>query len=273
VDRWPALAGWRGLHDPEVQAHFNHTFYAYDAALGNDAAMIKNGLKLDYTIGYFGAVADGCIKARLEQALPTLFMLWSPHHLLPQFKLSRIQLWPFQSDAEFRDGKTDYPIDIVEKVVSKSLAQIAPEVSKLVARYMISNPNQEEIMAAVDRDNFTAHGASCAWLLNAKNAAKMRSWLPPPEVRRSLLSHPYCGSCARVAVGGRLGMVGLLPEQAFGCASGQYLAAADDDRCSVCPPGSSSVGGRASMCTQCRPGRSASAAQPLLGAVFSFGSG
>ncbi len=69
------------------------------------------------------------------------------------------------------------------KVVSKSLVQIAPEVSKLVARYMIlvSNPNQEEIMAAVDRDNFTAHGASCAWLLNAKNAAKMLSWLPHPR--------------------------------------------------------------------------------------------
>jgi hypothetical protein len=194
VNRWPALAGWRGLHDPEVQSHFNRTFYAYDEAYGNDAAMIKNGLRLDYKIGYFGAdVADGLIKARLEQGLPTLFYLWSPHQLQPQFKLSRIQLWPFQSEPEFREGKSDYPVDFLEKVVSKSLAQIAPQVSKLVARYMISNPNQEGIMAAVDRDNITAHGASCAWLLNAKNAAEMLSWIPPPEVRRSLSSHPFCG--------------------------------------------------------------------------------
>ncbi len=183
VDRWPALSGWRGLQDRAVQLHFNHTFYAYDEAYGNDAVMMKNGLSLDYNIVYFGAdAADALLKARLQMGLPTLCYLWSPHQLQPQFKLSRIQLRPFRSDAEFREGKTDYPIDVVEKLVSKSLAAIAPRVSQLVSRYSITNADQEEIMAAVDRGGLSAHEASCAWLLDAKNADSVLGWIPPAPV-------------------------------------------------------------------------------------------
>ena len=34
LERWPALAGWRGLRDPEVKQHFNKTIYAFEPDWG-----------------------------------------------------------------------------------------------------------------------------------------------------------------------------------------------------------------------------------------------
>ncbi len=198
------MSGWRGLHDRDVQLHFNLTFYAYDEAYGNDAAMLKTGLREDYNIVYLGAdVADALLKTRFQRGLPTLCYLWSPHQFQPQFNLSRIQLWPFRSGAEFLEGKTDYPIDVVEKVGSKSLVAIAPRVSQLAARYSISNADQEEIMASVDKGGLTAHGASCAWLLKEKTADQLRSWIPPPEVHSIIFALASVPAFSRL-VGGFL---------------------------------------------------------------------
>ena len=40
VERWPALAGWRGLKDPAVQEHFDNTARACSRAWPDAARLI-----------------------------------------------------------------------------------------------------------------------------------------------------------------------------------------------------------------------------------------
>ena len=55
VDRWNALAGFRGLRDPQVRQHFNGTFIAFEAeGWGPNQALIEN-LDLRYDAIYLGA--------------------------------------------------------------------------------------------------------------------------------------------------------------------------------------------------------------------------
>ena len=56
-DKWPSLASWRGLHNPEVKRHFNSTIYAFEPEWGSEEALMKN-LELGYIVQYMGG-AEG----------------------------------------------------------------------------------------------------------------------------------------------------------------------------------------------------------------------
>ncbi len=81
VERWPDLAGWRGLLNPEVRAHFNRTFYAFGSAdnpdgWGPNAALLEN-LGIGYQVVYINPdEAETVIADRLAKNLPVLFFLW-----------------------------------------------------------------------------------------------------------------------------------------------------------------------------------------------------
>ena len=120
VARWPALAGWRGLLDPEVRTHFNKTFFSYgtsgvdeDSWGPNRELMDSLGVGFDFV--FMGTNAEEYIRARLGAGLSSIFYLWVPHALQKRFELSRIQL-PVYGKARFDAGQADYPIDVLEKV-------------------------------------------------------------------------------------------------------------------------------------------------------------
>jgi hypothetical protein len=82
VAKWPALAGWRGLLDPVVRAHFNDTFWAYGTAGFDDGDWGPNeqlmqlqgetGEGIGYDVVFMGAAAETVITARLEAGLSPL---------------------------------------------------------------------------------------------------------------------------------------------------------------------------------------------------------
>ena len=123
LERWPALAGYRGLRDSDVHRHFNGTLYSVgtygvDSDTWGPQQEILNGLGLEYRVVWMGSSEESetLIKARLDAGLPTLFYLWDPHPLIDQYKLSRIQLPRFEGLGPYLQGKTDFPIDVLEKV-------------------------------------------------------------------------------------------------------------------------------------------------------------
>ena len=93
VEQWPALAGWRGLRDPDVRQHFNGTIFAFSPEWGYEEALMKN-LKLNYHVHYMGDNGIDLLKSRLIAGKPTLFYMWSPHPFVKQFNLARIQPTP-----------------------------------------------------------------------------------------------------------------------------------------------------------------------------------
>jgi hypothetical protein len=225
LERWPALAGYRGLRDADVHRHFNGTLYSFGAygvdsdTWGPQEEMLR-GLGLEYRVVWMGTSeeSEALIKSRLEAGMPMLFYLWDPHPLIDQYKLSRIQLPRYEGLDPYLEGKTDFPIDVLEKVFSTKLASFAPEVHDFYFRFRIDNAVQRQIMRAVDSEGLSMLQATCAWLRTPANAERWGRWLKSDVT----------------------------------CAIGSYLV--NDTSCELCPKGSGSLGGRLTECTKCAAG-------------------
>ncbi len=218
MDRWNALAGYRGLRDPEVRRHFNGTFLAFERSWGDEELRMTN-LDLRYDVAYLGATATAdAIRARLDAGLSAFFYLWSPHALNSRYSLNRIQL-PAYTPELFELGLSDYPMDVLEKVAAKILSEYAPDVAKMYSLFRIDNPTQESMLAAID-SGLSAMQATCAWMQEEENAAVLEAWIPVAQLA---------------------------------CDPGNY--AVDESSCAPCPAGSASVGGVVSTCTSCSAGK------------------
>jgi hypothetical protein len=225
VERWPALAGYRGLRDPDVHRHFNGTLFSFgtygmDSDTWGPQQEILRGLGLEYRVGWMGSSeeSEAFIKSRLDADLPILFYLWDPHPLIEQYKLSRIQLPRYEGSHPYLEGKTDFPVDVLEKVFSSKLASFAPEVHDFYIRFRIDNAVQRQIMLAVDSQGLSVPQATCAWIRTPANTERWRRWL----------------------------------ESDVTCPIGHYLV--NETSCELCPQGSGSLGGRLTKCTQCAAG-------------------
>ena len=222
--------------DPAVVQYFNATFHAFSPGWGPTATQMQS-LGVHYDIVYDKG-ADAWVASQLRARAPAFFFLYSPHQLLAQFELNRIQL-PTYSVARFAKGVGDFPLDVLEKarhttatrvvlyatrlswqVASRNLAEIAPSALALLGRFEIDNAVQESIMASIDVERGSAIQASCAWLRNEQNRATWQAWLPP-----------------------------------FSCQVGEFVVDADErypERCQRCPKGFSSA--RGLKCTPCAAG-------------------
>jgi ABC-type proline/glycine betaine transport system substrate-binding protein len=187
VDRFPALAGWRGLNDSAVRGYFGGMLYAFVPGWGPVEEMLSN-LGLDYKVVFLGTEAAMTIKSRLQAGLPTLFYLWSPHPLNAQFSLSRIQLPPYSTRARYEEGRSDFPTDVLEKLAAKSLAEISPDLAALYARFTMETATQERLLSAIDAGRQTVMEAVCGWLTVKDNMGVWHRWLnhQPPVVQPSV---------------------------------------------------------------------------------------
>jgi hypothetical protein len=191
VDRFPAIAGWRGLNDSAVREYFNSTLHAFVREWGPLEELVQN-LGPGYKVLFLGSEADVTIRSRLQAGVPTLFYLWSPHSLNAGFDLNRIQLPPYTTPASFEQGRSDYPTDVLEKVASKKLAEIAPDVATLYARFTIETATQEQLMLGIDQGSQTVMQAVCGWLKGEENLAVWHLWLRSDHSDQPTADRPMC---------------------------------------------------------------------------------
>jgi hypothetical protein len=218
VEHWNALAGWRGLRDPDVLRHFNGTFLAFERDWG-DLELSMSNLALRYDVAYLGAdAAANAIRARLDNGLAALFYLWSPHPFHARYRLNRIQL-PEYTPELFEQRLSDYPTDVVEKVASKKLAEFAPAVAEMYLRFKIGNSAQESMLERMDAEGLSALQAVCPWMREDENAVLWQAWVPAEKLT---------------------------------CGAGYH--ALNETSCAPCPPGSSSIGRTATACLECSAG-------------------
>ena len=181
AEKWPELAGWRGLTLALIKQYFDQTFFAFLPGWTHDALIMK-ALGLNYSIIYMGDedTALSTIESRLNAGLPSFFSLYSPHPLHVQHKLGRISLPPYRLSS-FVLGETDYPIDLLEKVASKKLVQLAPKVHELLKRFTLNNEAQQGMAAGIAYKGLTAMESSCAWLRDGDNLETWQEWLPTED--------------------------------------------------------------------------------------------
>ena len=224
LNLWWDLAGWRGLQTPAVREHFSNTFYSFggpdDTDWGPNADLMKN-LNLNYTLNFMGENADAILADRLRSVLPTLLYLWSPHPLLAMYQLNRISLPTYKNQALFDQGITDFPTDTLEKVASKTLAELAPRVYQMYSRFGLENSDQVDMLDNAERLGSTMQ-AACAWLTSPEHVDTWRE--------------------------------GWIPKEEFTCNAGQYMIDGAVPRCEDCPKGTKGAGGKVTACTSCAPG-------------------
>ena len=217
VERWLGLAGWRGLRDAHVAEYFNFSFVAFEESWGPNQPLLTN-LGLPYNVEYVGAdKAAGTIKARLDADVPVFFYLWTPHPMNARYSLNRIQL-PTYSPERFGRGRSDYPTDVLEKVGSKRLAELAPDVATLYSSYHITNDVLEAMLATMDIRGLSVAQAVCEWMRQEESRTIWQEWLP---------------------------------SELLACSVGSIINGSD---CQACRAGSGSLGGSATACTLCAPG-------------------
>ncbi len=219
MDRWNALAGYRGLKDPAVTHYFNGTFFAFEAEGWGPNLELMTNLGLPYEVVFLGAgAAPNAIQARLDAGVPAFFFLWSPHGFNVRYGLNRIQL-PVYTPQRFDQGRSDYPTDVLEKVGSTTLSAHTPHVAELYSRFEIDNSAQESMLARMDAEGLSAMQAVCSWMREDEKAALWRAWVPAEKVT---------------------------------CGAGHYDL--NETSCAPCMPGSSSIGGAATACLECSAG-------------------
>ena len=217
LDKWPDLAGWRGLGNPQANAAFNKTCVAFVDSWGPTSPILDD-LQFGYTADFLGDSADVVIAEKLEGSEPLLFYLWSPHALLSKFKLNRIQLKAYTTRADFDAGKCDFPPDTLEKVYAKTLTKSMPLVERLYQRFSVRAGSVSWILDQV-RPGLDLAGAVCAWMKDAENNGTWAEWVPVEEVS---------------------------------CKPGEHKDA--DDTCKPCAPGYFSEGGTVQSCSPCPAG-------------------
>ncbi len=225
VSRWPALAGYRGLQLPEVQEYFNHTLHAQSIDWGGDeeAMLVNFGLDPGIQIVYEGA-DDGpvLLKQSLLQGKSVLLYMWTPSALLKQFNLSRISLPEYKNKQLYLDGKSDYPLDVINKAASSSLPSLAPKVYDLYSRFVLDNEIQMNMLADLDDRQSNVRQIACDWMLDPKNNATWRAWIP---------------------------------EEPFTCPAGAIVRTLDGEKqCQNCTAGYFSPGNIVTACTACAAG-------------------
>ena len=213
--------------------------------------------------------SEKMLQKRLEAQLPTLFFLWEPHKFFELYKLTRIQL-PMHNRLLFKEGKTDYPIDILEKVAWKGLGFLAPRVHQLVASYRLQTDDQESIMKRIDMEGLSLFQTACAWLKN--NNATWSQWLPKEDKALTFKCTPgqlvegnICRSCGPGLYsdeGTKTACQKCLPgffsrasaAACDPCSPGTFAKENGMRKCSVCKAGFFSNQSAAASCTPCSPG-------------------
>ena len=204
LEKWPELAGWRGLQNTAAARDVGNELVAFKPGWGKDQSILQR-LGVPITVKYYGDEADAQITRRLDEQRPALFYLWSPHPLLAKYSLSRMSLPAITNVNEFESGYTDYPPDILEKVFALKLAMTAPPVMEMYLRFQIDvrraaprraapvddrvhvvllsfapapllqNYAQTEIMAAVSNEGRPLVSSVCAWLRDERNTGRLHT--------------------------------------------------------------------------------------------------
>jgi hypothetical protein len=111
AEQLQGLAGWRGLREATAVELFNATLYVWSRDWGPNAEIV-HFLQLPYQVVELGVLdAEAFLESRLKAGLPTLFYLWTPHVFHTKYRLNRIHLPEYSSQA-FSEGKSDYPTEV-----------------------------------------------------------------------------------------------------------------------------------------------------------------
>eukprot|EP01126_Amoeba_proteus_P008248 TRINITY_DN13032_c0_g1_i2.p1 TRINITY_DN13032_c0_g1~~TRINITY_DN13032_c0_g1_i2.p1 ORF type:complete len:459 (-),score=86.71 TRINITY_DN13032_c0_g1_i2:373-1749(-) len=174
VDLYPQLASSTSLSHEENCKIFGNTFYSGDPTwVEFDSEIIQTyGYCLNSSIHFLGS-EEALVEFIVESytnSQPILFYFWSPHGLLYQIPLVRINLPKLVE-------RTQYPPDILLKVSWSGLRQYSPSAGFLVDTFTYTTNDQISMLGAHLFLNKTVEEAACEWVQN--HSLIWKNWILP----------------------------------------------------------------------------------------------
>jgi len=187
--KYPQLATWEGLKDPQMVTLFS-TPDTGDKGLflsgaesweSHDADIIKN-LGLNFKVKYADSedtIIEAVSKA-YDQQDPLLFYFWTPHWLFAKYELTEVKLPPYSKEcyAKVKTGglDCDYPPDVLIKGFWPGLKKYAPEAYQFFKNFRFTTDDQIVMLALVQVQKKSVEEAARFWM--SQNEDKWQIWLP-----------------------------------------------------------------------------------------------
>lgn len=185
IDKYPSLASWEGLKDPNVAKAFataatgsNGRFLGMDPSFSQYDEQIISNLKLPFTVQYSGseAATQAEIQARAANEEPVITYYWTPSAAVGKYNLKNVALpaptVDCSKDAAKCDG--DYPEDVLIKIASAKLEAKDAKVFAFIKKFTLSTDDQLGLLPAVEIDKRDAAEVAAEWIAN--NEAVWSAW-------------------------------------------------------------------------------------------------
>jgi glycine betaine/proline transport system substrate-binding protein len=212
IEEHPELATWEGYQDPEIGKLFSSPetgdlgrFLGTDPSYSQaDETIIKN-LGLPFQVVFSGS--EPATVAALDSAVaahePILMYWWTPTAAAGKYNLVHVELPPYDA-ANWADPEaiaTDYPEDVLVKVVSPKVADKDEAVYDFLTRFQLTNDDQLAMLPSVEIDGEDAADVAAQWV--ADNEDVWQAWLEPgpAPIDTSTGSAPATGSVPATTTG------------------------------------------------------------------------
>ena len=162
-----------------------------------------------------------------------------------RFQLNRVKLPSYHGDGAYRQGKTDFPMDMLLKVANPKLLKKARAVALFYERFALDNTQQSEMLGSFRLAGLSPMRSVCNWL------AKQDSRLPGvrddgPGWRETWIVNEFTCDVGRFVVG-----KDTQTPTCEDCRPGYYSASVDPSTaCDACNPGFFAPA-KAAQCRSC----------------------
>ena len=134
---------------------------------------------------------------------PILMYWWTPTAAAGKYNLVHVELPPYDA-ANWADPDaiaTDYPEDVLVKVVSPKVADKDEAVYDFLTRFQLTNDDQLAMLPSVEIDGEDAEDVAAQWV--ADNEDVWKAWLEPgpAPIDTSTGSAPATGSVPATTTG------------------------------------------------------------------------
>lgn len=144
----------------------------------NDAALIQN-LDLNFEVVYAGSEAAliQAFRDSEKSQKPILGYFYDPQWFMSEIPLKKIALPEYTPgcDADPKKVACDYPVYILDKIVSKKFADANGPAYKLVKNFTWTNDDQNVVAKMITEDKMTPEEAAKKWV--EANPDKVKAWL------------------------------------------------------------------------------------------------
>jgi len=184
AEEYPDITNWENLNkyaDLFVTSESGGKGQVLDGDPGfvtNDAALVEN-LDLDFTVVFAGSEAALIESFRTAEAnkTPLIGYFYEPQWFLAEVPLVKIDLPAYTDgcDADPAAVACDYPLYVLDKIVSTKFAESGSPAYTLVKNFTWTNDDQNIVAGYIAVDDMSAEDAAKKWV--DANPDKVQAWL------------------------------------------------------------------------------------------------